>query len=436
MPTAGQTRARDDYTLTREARGRSTRESCCPKGQYRASAVETSTHLGRAIVTDDTTPNQRLLYVSASAPALAGGGQAMRAGAIVRALSQRFRVTLLVTAGHGEQALPIPEAVRACCERVLRQGRGEPLSRRERFDIVHVFRRDALADAEPWLRWSTERQIDLDDPESVSEQRLATFARVQGRSEQARQSAEAAERARVEEDVALTRFDRVFVSSEGSRQALLRRNVEKAEVVVLPNSLPLPKTTPFPPLRRGTFTLLFVGRLGHGPNDDALQHFCANILPRIQAGADRPVTLRIVGTGDPAAVRRLDGQAGVELVGAVPDVEPWYRDAHVAIAPMRAGGGSRIKVLEAFALRRPVVATTTGMEGIAAEDGREAYISDDPARFADDCLRLLHDPELAAGMAEEAFGLFRHKYTDERINGIVVGIIAHSDQGAALAGDE
>lgn len=392
---------------------------------------------GLGTVTNEPLPHQpRLLYASAVAPALTGGGPAMRSGAILRALATAYRVTLLVTPGRGEQALPIPDEVRACCERIARHGQGEPLSRRERFDVVHVYRLDALADAAPWLRWATARQIDLDDLDSVSEQRLATHLQVQGRTDLARQATDAAERAREREDDAVARCERVFVSSEASRQALLRRNEAGGRVLVLPNSLSLPVTTPVPPPDRGPYTLLFVGTLGHGPNDDAVHSFCAGILPRIQAGADRPVTLRIVGAGDSPAVSRLDDQAGVEVLGAVPDVAPWYRDAHVAIVPMRAGGGSRIKVLEAFAHRRPVVATANGMEGIAAEDGREAYISDDPARFADDCLRLLHDPDLAAGMADAAFALLSRQYTDEALNEIVAGIVAEAPAQNEHAGEE
>jgi glycosyltransferase involved in cell wall biosynthesis len=322
-------------------------------------------------------------------------------------------VTLLVAPGSGSPNAPIPEEVLARCERVVRLDAGETLLPRRRFDVVHVFRLAALPHAQPWLKRAGTRHLDLDELESVSNRRLATLARASGKDAAARRAEDAAERTSFLESDALARFDRVYVASEGGRQTLLKRHAEGAEVVVLPNSLPMPVTTPFPPPSGNTLILLFVGTLGYEPNEDALQFFCAGVLPRIQAGADRPVTLRIVGSGAGPAVRRLDGQAGVELIGEVADVAPWYRDAHLAVVPLRAGGGTRIKVLEAFLQQRPVVATTIGIEGIAAEDGRHARIADDPGTFATACLHLLHDPQLAGRMTQDAFDLFQRNYSDD-----------------------
>jgi glycosyltransferase involved in cell wall biosynthesis len=365
---------------------------------------------------------RRLLYVSPVAPALTGNGLAMRAGAVLRALSGSFRVTLLVTPHYGLPNAPIPNELLNGCERVVRQDSGETLSLREQFDVVHVFRLVAQRAAYPWTKRAEVRQLDLDDLESVSSRRLATLAQASGHKEAARQAEARADRARQEENEALAAFDRVFVCSEADRQALLSRAISGAEVIVLPNSLPLPEITPVPPPPRGPFTLLFAGTLGYAPNEDAVQHFSAAILPRIQAGADRLVTLRIVGVGAGPAVLRLDGQAGVEVIGEVPEMAPWYRDAHLVVVPIRAGGGTRIKVLEAFAQRRPVVATTIGIEGIAAVDGQHACIADDPGPFATACLRLLHDPELAERMADAAFDLFSRDYSAGRLARIVAGL--------------
>jgi glycosyltransferase involved in cell wall biosynthesis len=96
-------------------------------------------------------------------------------------------------------------------------------------------------------------------------------------------------------------------------------------------------------------------------------------------------------------------------------VAPWYREAQVAAVPLRAGGGTRIKILEAFAHGRPVVSTTIGIEGIAAEPGRHALIADDAVAFAAACLRLLRDPALAEAMTREAFSLFSRGYSDQTL---------------------
>lgn len=354
----------------------------------------------------------RLLFVSPVVPADAGNGLAMRAGAVLRALARLYRVTLLISPRYGRMDAPLPDTVLAACERVVRMAAGERLPARRRFDVVFLYTLAALPDAAPWLSRAAETHLDLPDLESVTNQRLVTLARETGRDDAARRAESVVRRAREQEDDALTHFDRLYVSSETDRQTLLKRDPHGASVVVLPNTLPLPVTTPASPPERGPFTLLFVGTLGYEPNEDAMQFFTAGILPRIQAGADRPLTLRIVGTGAGPAIRRLDGQAGVEVIGDVDDVAPWYRDAHLVVVPLRAGGGTRIKVLEAFTQRRPVVTTTVGIEGINAKEGRHVLIADGPATFANACLRLLNDPRFAAQMADDAFALFSRSYAE------------------------
>lgn len=348
----------------------------------------------------------------------------MRAGALVRALAQVYRVTLLITPRFGGRAVTLPEEVAAACERVVRVAAGERLPTRRRFDVVLVYGLASWPDAAPWLRQAAATHLDLPDLESATQRRLATLAHETGRSDVARGAEAAAAQARALEDSALATFDRVSVCSETDHQALLRRAVDGAEVVVLPNSLPAPVTTPFPPPDRASLVLLFVGTLGYPPNEDAMQFFTAGILPRIQAGANRPVTLRIVGTGASAAVRRLGGQAGVELIGEVEEVAAWYRDAHLAVIPIRAGGGTRIKALEAFIHHRPVVTTSIGIEGIAAEEGRHVLIANDPARFAIATLRLLNDPEFSERLAGAAFDLFRQSYADDVVARTVAALAA------------
>jgi glycosyltransferase involved in cell wall biosynthesis len=369
-------------------------------------------------------------------PALTGNGLAMRAGAIVRALGRVHRVTLLVTPRYGDPDAALPEEIASACERVVRVAAGERLPTRRRFDVVHVYTLAAWPDAAPWLRRAGATLLDLPDLESVTQRRLVTLARETGRDDAAHRAGAQEEQARALEDSALSQFDRIYVSSEIDRQTLLKRDDRNAEVIVLPNTLPLPTTTPFPPPDRGSFVLLFVGTLGYAPNEDAMQYFTAGILPRIQAGADRPVTLRIVGVGAGAAVRRLDGQAGVEVIGEVEDIAPWYRDAHLAVVPLRAGGGTRIKILEAFARRRPVVTTTLGIEGIAAEDGRHAFIADEAGPFATACLRLLNDPAFAEAMTSEAFNLFSQSYSDETLARIVAEIAAAAPHRERPAGGQ
>jgi polysaccharide biosynthesis protein PslH len=384
------------------------------------------------LVTDGTSRG-RLLFVSPVVPALTGNGLAMRSGAVLRALVRPYAVTLLVVPLYGERAAPIADAIRACCARIIRLGGTETLATNERFDVVHVYRLASLLTAEPWLRQAGWRQLDLDDVESVSRRRIAALHRMLGDETAALREETAASHARMLEDAALARFDRVAVCSAQDRDYLGGRG--RAGIVVVPNTLPLPETTPLPPAGDGPATLLFVGTLGYFPNEDAARLLCTEILPLVQAGSDRPITARIVGAGARPSLHRLSALPGVEIVGPVDDVSPSYRDAHVVVVPLRAGGGTRIKILEAFAQGRPVVSTTIGIEGIAAASERHALIADEPQSFAAACLRLLRDATLAESIAREAFALFTRAYSDETLATAIAALAPGSSPRESPVGD-
>ena len=148
--------------------------------------------------------------------------------------------------------------------------------------------------------------------------------------------------------------------------------------------------------------MLFVGTLDYFPNADAAAFLCKEIVPRLRASLDRPLRVRVVGAQPTRALRTLARGADVEIAGFVTDVTDAYRDADVVVVPLRVGGGTRIKVLEAFAHGRPVVTTTAGVDGIDARDGEHLVVADDPDAFAGACARLLRDRELAAALTGRA----------------------------------
>src|SRR5690606_31191569 len=106
------------------------------------------------------------------------------------------------------------------------------------------------------------------------------------------------------------------------------------------------------------------GGLNWFPNADGLKHFCAHILPRIRAA--RPAeetTVRWVGRADDVTRRRLKAESDVDLTGYVDDVRPYLRDAACFVVPLRVGGGTRLKILDAWAMGKAVVSTSVGCEG-------------------------------------------------------------------------
>jgi polysaccharide biosynthesis protein PslH len=352
-----------------------------------------------------------LLYVSQPTPALTGSDAAMRAASILAALAVHYRVTLLLTPHAGEVVQPLTPELAASLERIVWPRSGAPLASEERFDVVHIAQLDSAPAAAPWLATAGLRQLDLGPLASRRAHSLARLARTQGHLDEAERWYAVETQARQAEDEALPSYSRIFVAWAGDQETLQERTPTQTGVAVLPGTLPVPDFTLFPPPTRGDYTLLFVGDLSAEENADALLHFCSTILPRIQAGAHRPLRLRIIGEGAGPALQRLAGQAGVELIGPVPDLEPWYRDAHVVIAPLRAGAGPYRTSLAALAMGRPLVTTTIGAEGLALEHGQHAMLADDPAPFATATLRLLHGPALAQQVAEAGHRLFLEQHT-------------------------
>jgi glycosyltransferase involved in cell wall biosynthesis len=137
--------------------------------------------------------------------------------------------------------------------------------------------------------------------------------------------------------------------------------------------------------------MLFLASLDWFPNIDALNYFVDAMLPAIRRERSQ-ATLRIVGrrlsAGDAARFAKVPG---VAVVGEVEDVREELRSASVVVVPLRIGGGSRLKILEALAAGKAVVSTTVGAEGLAVEDGTQLRIADDPQRFASVVCEILSD---------------------------------------------
>jgi glycosyltransferase involved in cell wall biosynthesis len=210
----------------------------------------------------------------------------------------------------------------------------------------------------------------------------------------------------------LAHFDRVYTSSQVERDSLPAVN-DGAGVAVLPNVAPSVTPVP-PPPGGGPFTMLFVGTLASPVNEDAVLAFCRDVWPRLR-GQDRPMQLIVVGAGTTPRVRSLAGTGGVTVVGAVPDVTPWYARAHAVVVPLRAGGGTRLKVLEAMAHGRAVVATSTGVLGLDVLHDGHVLIGDGPVEFAAHCLRLAGDAALASRLTEASLGFVRRRHSSEAL---------------------
>ena len=185
--------------------------------------------------------------------------------------------------------------------------------------------------------------------------------------------------------------DVVSVVSEVDR-ATLAGIAAHLRVVVVPNAWDDDEVEPLPPAAEPVVS--FVALLSWGPNVDAAVWLARSVWPLVTARVPG-ARLQLVGRNPTAAVRALAGP-DVEVTGTVPDLRPWYARTRVAVAPLLAGGGSRLKILEALAAGRPVVATTIGAEGLEDLVGRGVVVADDPAAMADELVALLGDPARSA----------------------------------------
>ncbi|HKW72902.1 MAG TPA: glycosyltransferase family 4 protein [Candidatus Dormibacteraeota bacterium] len=155
-------------------------------------------------------------------------------------------------------------------------------------------------------------------------------------------------------------------------------------------------------------SIVFTGTIGYRPNSDAVQYLVREIMPRIWEAHPEAV-LTVVGGGVPRAIRRLAGPH-VVVTGQVADVRPFVHRAAVAVAPLRIGSGTRLKVLEALAMGKPMVASTLGCEGLAVRAGEHLAIADEPEGFARELVSLLEDRTAAEAMGARGRALVERSY--------------------------
>jgi glycosyltransferase involved in cell wall biosynthesis len=153
--------------------------------------------------------------------------------------------------------------------------------------------------------------------------------------------------------------------------------------------------------------------MGYPPCVDAALYFCNEIFPLIRQ-SNHAAEFWVVGRDPrPEVLELKDGS--VHVTGRVDDVLPYYRQSSICVVPLRAGGGTRLKILEAMALGRPVVSTTIGCEGLDAADGEHLLIADTPAQFAEKTMSLFRDRQLYQRLSTNGRKLVETRYGWDQI---------------------
>ncbi|MEQ9639471.1 MAG: glycosyltransferase [Alphaproteobacteria bacterium] len=281
-----------------------------------------------------------------------------------------------------------------------------------RFDTLFAFRlRSALAvtvyqAARGGI--SDQQIVDFDDIESIKLKRFLKSASNNDGTEWTLVHRLRAARIRRLEDRTMKKFDATLVCSDEDRDTLVGR-CPGSVVAVIPNTVDLIDASE-EETSVGHVNLLFVGTMSYPPNIDAVTWFVSEIFPLIERRSELVCKLSIVGFDPTPEIKALASDR-VEITGAVESVTPYYQRSHLVVAPIRFGGGTRIKILEAMSAGRAVVATTIGAEGISVQDGVDLVLADRAEDFASACVRLLEANSLRRSIAEAGRRTVKEKYT-------------------------
>ncbi len=291
-----------------------------------------------------------------------------------------------------------------------------------KFDRVHVFRLylNPIAEILRNLGLDSFYSIDIDDIESETRRSISGLHS---------QNKEFIQASRLNnestiffniETKSIPGYDQIFTCSRHDRDILQSRFSGKV-ITALPNVVPIPKRARNHRVNK-VFTMLFVGTIGYYPNTDALLFFADKIVPILREESRQQWHLRVVGTlPKNKCTKQLENFSEIKFSGGVKDLRPEYDAADIVVVPIRGGGGTRIKILEAFAHGVPVVSTSKGAEGLEVENRVHLFVEDDARLFAEACIRLMTDNLLADEISRRAFSLAASKYGPEIINRIWTG---------------
>jgi polysaccharide biosynthesis protein PslH len=200
----------------------------------------------------------------------------------------------------------------------------------------------------------------------------------------------------------LQRFRHVIAVSEHDRKEMLAL-APGCTITVVPTGVDTEHYKPAPSVSGTPPRIVFTGSMDWEPNIDAVEYFCHDIFPSVLAQFP-DARFQIVGRNPYPRVKKL-ASTSVEVTGTVPSVAEYLRNATVVIVPLRIGGGTRLKIFEAMAMRKALVSTSIGAEGLDVTSGKDCLIADDALSFASAILAILRDPALRQTYEENAAAL-------------------------------
>lgn len=398
-----------------------------------------------------------ILVVAPYLPLPADFGGALRIYHLVRNLAADHRVTLLAPAAEADRAC-LPEMMEICDVTLVpaRSTARQPAGRRKR-----VAQLQSLASGRSILEsaaYSSQMQAVLDrllktrpfdliqfefpeaalyevpagiptvfDAHNVEHELLARVARTSpGFMKQMFNQSESRKLRRMERQI----WDRATVCvATSERDAATLRQLTSTPVDVVPNGVDLDNFSIQSPESGIPGEIVFTGAMRHQPNADGAVWFARAVLPTLRYQQEN-LHFSIVGADPPAEVVELASDA-ISVTGRVDDVRPYLQAAQVVVVPLHAGGGTRLKILEALASGRPVVSTSVGAEGLDVLPDEHLLIADSAEAFARAVATLLEDQELAAQLAFNGRALVESRYGWPEIT---QRLVAAHDRAIAISG--
>jgi sugar transferase (PEP-CTERM/EpsH1 system associated) len=214
------------------------------------------------------------------------------------------------------------------------------------------------------------------------------------------------------------RFDHVTFVTSQDRQTLLARMGDEAQAErtsVIPICIDTEEVQPVSPAAAPD-RVTYLGTMYWPPNVEGFTWFWENVWPQVQRQAPH-ARLTCIGKRPPQAIRDLDKEPNVEILGYVPDLAPYLAETAVFVVPLRAAGGMRVKIVDAWCWGLPVVSTTIGAEGIEFRDGESILIADSPHDFASAVVQVLTEQEVAGRLRAAGRRWAEERYDWRRIYG-------------------
>jgi len=377
-----------------------------------------------------------ILFLSQVLPYPLDAGPKMRSYFVLRHLAQRHKVTLLTFVRDTDRPEYIEHLAQFCYEvHTVRMQRnrlkdmrfliqsivtGQPfLILRDRvpamvakiesllkegaFDAVHADQLWMAQYAQEAKNYRPDLRLILDQHNAVFliPKRLAN-----GESNIAKQWFFNLESSRLRryETAVCNQFDRVVWVTDEDRQVVAPKPTGSKQSTVIPICV-APTSNGTVPIMDGTSRITFLGGLHWPPNTQGILWFFKEIYPLVKSRIPDAV-LTVIGKNPPP---ELMGD-GVQVTGYVPDLEPYLKESSVFIVPLLAGGGMRVKILDAWNWGIPIVSTTIGAEGIAAVDQENILIADTPQAFAQATIRLLQERDLANKLVKNGRHTLKTQY--------------------------